>query len=57
MRFLRIALALDPEVSPLGAKGLCELTAVSVAPAIANPSMTRPTGECATLLITTEKLL
>jgi|SRR6266576_5865497 len=34
MRLLRIAVALDAEVSPLGAKNLGELTAVSVAPAI-----------------------
>jgi xanthine dehydrogenase YagR molybdenum-binding subunit len=35
------------EASPLGAKGLGELTAVSVAPAIANAVIMRLAKECA----------
>src|SRR5437588_11445642 len=47
----------DAEASPLGAKGLGELTAVSVAPAIAN-AVYHATGKRARdLPITTEKLL
>ena len=41
MRLLRIALALDAEVSPLGDKSLGELTAVSVAPAIGQRRLSR----------------
>jgi molybdopterin-binding aldehyde dehydrogenase-like protein len=38
----------DGEASPLGSKGPGELTAVSVAPAIAMPCITRPASVCAT---------
>jgi xanthine dehydrogenase YagR molybdenum-binding subunit len=47
----------DAEASPLGAKGLGELTAVSVAPAIAN-AVYHATGQrVRNLPITIEKLL
>jgi xanthine dehydrogenase YagR molybdenum-binding subunit len=47
----------DEEASPLGAKGLGELTAVSVAPAIAN-AVCHATGKrVRDLPITVEKLL
>jgi xanthine dehydrogenase YagR molybdenum-binding subunit len=47
----------DEEASPLGAKGLGELTAVSVAPAIAN-AVCHATGKrILDLPITVEKLL
>jgi hypothetical protein len=38
----------DEEASPLGAKGLGELTAASVAPAIAQRRATQPASECET---------
>jgi xanthine dehydrogenase YagR molybdenum-binding subunit len=47
----------DAEASPLGAKGLGELTAVSVAPAIANAVYHATDRRLRDLPITTEKLL
>jgi xanthine dehydrogenase YagR molybdenum-binding subunit len=47
----------DPEASPLGAKGLGELTAVSVAPAIANAVYHATSKRVRDLPITIEKLL
>ena len=47
----------DEEASPLGAKGLGELTAVSVAPAIANPVYHATAKRVRNLPITVEKLL
>ena len=47
----------DKEASPLGAKGLGELTAVSVAPAIANAVYHATGGRIRDLPITAEKLL
>jgi xanthine dehydrogenase YagR molybdenum-binding subunit len=47
----------DEEASPLGAKGLGELTAVSVAPAIANAVYHATGKRVRDLPITTEKLL
>jgi xanthine dehydrogenase YagR molybdenum-binding subunit len=47
----------DEEASPLGAKGLGELTAVSVAPAIANAVYHATGSRVRDLPITVEKLL
>ena len=47
----------DEEASPLGAKGLGELTAVSVAPAIANAVYHATGKRIRDLPITIEKLL
>ena len=47
----------DEEASPLGAKGLGELTAVSVAPAIANAVYHATDKRVRNLPITLEKLL
>ena len=47
----------DEEASPLGTKGLGELTAVSVAPAIANAAFHATGTRVRDLPITTEKLL
>jgi xanthine dehydrogenase YagR molybdenum-binding subunit len=47
----------DEEASPLGAKGLGELTAVSVAPAIANAVYHATGKRIRDLPITAEKLL
>jgi xanthine dehydrogenase YagR molybdenum-binding subunit len=47
----------DEEASPLGAKGLGELTAVSVAPAIANAVYHATGKRIRDLPITVEKLL
>jgi xanthine dehydrogenase YagR molybdenum-binding subunit len=47
----------DEEVSPLGAKGLGELTAVSVAPAIANAVYHATGRRVRDLPISVEKLL
>jgi hypothetical protein len=47
----------DEEASPLGAKGLGELTAVSVAPAIANAVYHATGKRMRDLPITVEKLL
>jgi xanthine dehydrogenase YagR molybdenum-binding subunit len=47
----------DEEASPLGAKGLGELTAVSVAPAIANAIYHATGKRVRDLPITAEKLL
>jgi xanthine dehydrogenase YagR molybdenum-binding subunit len=47
----------DPEASPLGAKGLGELTAVSVAPAIVNAVYHATGRRIRDLPVTIEKLL
>jgi xanthine dehydrogenase YagR molybdenum-binding subunit len=48
---------LEPSAAPLGAKGLGELTAVSVAPAIANAVYHATGKRVRDLPITIEKLL